>query len=798
MEAPAAAGDPGDVSRQEESHNGSPESAPSSSQVAEPERSPNGAAASEDSSPGASMRKELAGRVLQLRTLEPMVRACAFVAIGFLALGLLIGLLKHAGLPEAKISAGGIGPISLPLPALVLIVLSFGLAWCYAIAAVLYATPLLRLIILGGFTLAMLDQGTAFSPALESGRAVALVACLVILWAAVLAHGVHTHRSAAQPLGSTVDRRGAAAIFVLAGLIQVLAWWASRATHVPGVFAIGFVLDLTVFALAATVFLASSGGDFAEVADLICSSAADRLRKRRWLLLSIAILTAVGLALRATRNGTSSLAGSITLGVLVVALLVAVSRRQRRTQVKVFAALPSWAPLIAGIIVAGALIVAVAFASSGTESSILKFKLPPPTLVYRHSSAPEFSIAYPPGWSVVDPAQLEYEISGLSSDIPALGQLYAGPWRPEGESLLKSPAEARALVQHTDAVKLAPRSVLISPTSRPDHFDVSAFTAGRRVFRGTVELTRSANYLWMVQVIGNATVWSDVAPIANYMVDTWRPDLTAQPVNLSPPVSTNTPTGVFGLIALGLAAVLAGVLLVGRLGAGVVRVARFLLLAMLLAGLANLREVVALVAGHHVGGVPHLSFDGIEITLALVLVGIAAAAIWKRQHRWPEAALLVLAVIGVAVLLLDFLFNLYANAAGAGVLTAAGVAFLLAAFLWDVLMSGDLTNHDGRLIRRPARVLLYMSYMLAASAATLYFASGHSLGTLRMEDIFSPEAETALSLAFVGVAYVVATGVDRLDLVRGGASPPAGAQTPPARGASAQPVSEAPASVRSK
>ncbi|MDQ6776891.1 MAG: hypothetical protein M3071_11910 [Actinomycetota bacterium] len=112
-------------------------------------------------------------------------------------------------------------------------------------------------------------------------------------------------------------------------------------------------------------------------------------------------------------------------------------------------------------------------------------------------------------------------------------------------------------------------------------------------------------------------------------------------------------------------------------------------------------------------------------------------------------------MLGETILQLSLLFDLYAGAA-ADVLTTTEVVFLLAAFLWDVVFSGDLVNGDARRVRRPARVLLYMSYALVASAVTLYFASGHTLGTLKMEDAFGPEAQAAISVFLVGIAY--ATG----------------------------------------
>jgi hypothetical protein len=52
--------------------------------------------------------------------------------------------------------------------------------------------------------------------------------------------------------------------------------------------------------------------------------------------------------------------------------------------------------------------------------------------------------------------------------------------------------------------------------------------------------------------------------------------------------------------------------------------------------------------------------------------------------------------------------------------------------------------------------------MLAASAAVLYFGTGRSLGSLRFEGAFSPDATTAMSIVLVGVAYAVVVCASRL------------------------------------
>ena len=49
---------------------------------------------------------------------------------------------------------------------------------------------------------------------------------------------------------------------------------------------------------------------------------------------------------------------------------------------------------------------------------------------------------------------------------------------------------------------------------------------------------------------------------------------------------------------------------------------------------------------------------------------------------------------------------------------------------------------------------------VSPGAPALYFGSGHSLGTLRMEDLFTPENDTVISLAFVGVAWLTVKALE--------------------------------------
>ena len=165
----------------------------------------------------AVVRRELRERVISLKTMEPMVRVAVIVAIALLLAGLILGSLKDVPLPEAKLAIGGANPIVIALPVLVLVLLSFCLAWGYAIVGALYSPVPVRVAALGCFALAMLDQGSAFWTSPASGRGALMIVVLALLSVAVGAHGCSRRGKGWRPLGSRGERLLVGVVFVLVG-----------------------------------------------------------------------------------------------------------------------------------------------------------------------------------------------------------------------------------------------------------------------------------------------------------------------------------------------------------------------------------------------------------------------------------------------------------------------------------------------------------------------------------------------------------------------------------------------------
>ena len=537
-----------------------------------------------------SARGALADRVIDVRTMDPLLRGLVAMTVTLLLGGLATVLLKHANLPTSSLDLAGNGTLLLPTPALVLIAVSFGTAWCLAAASALYMNALLRIIVLGGFTLAMIDQGTAFSPTIGGGRGVILVAGLVLLWlvAGLSARDLGGGRSSSPP-GRLI------ATLALAAAVQVAAWWASRASHAGGVFVIGFVLSVTVFAVLATVFIASAGASFASFFDVMTVRLSERLgRTGRWTLPVIAAALTAGLLARALHATSAGLAESTGLGFAAGGLVLLLALRHRPRLASISAP-PAAAAVLTGIVITAVIMVASASASTSVQS-------------------------------------------------------------------------------------------------------------------------------------------------------------------------VDTSVGYVGVFGLAISAIVALTLVAFRLRPALVATALFVLTATLMAGLFDMRQAVNLLAGHAIAGVPHLNFAGIEVAFAAALVVLIVECTLRSSGDDARlgTGLAVAAPLAATVLLLDILFNLYVDAAEAKAFTIGGFAFILAAFVWDLVASGDVTNTGGELVRRQARVLLYMAYLLAASAAVLYYSTGHTLGRLQLEDVFDPEIDTALSVVFTGLGFVTVALAIRL------------------------------------
>jgi hypothetical protein len=164
---------------------------------------------------------------------------------------------------------------------------------------------------------------------------------------------------------------------------------------------------------------------------------------------------------------------------------------------------------------------------------------------------------------------------------------------------------------------------------------------------------------------------------------------------------------------------------------------------------------VAAVARLPAERVPSLDLAGMRVVVALATLGLLG---WMLGRRAPPAAdvaepLAMLFALNGGLLVVALMAALYEGA----LLVRFGVAqavIVLLALLWDTTMSGEqVTNVEGRLFPRPARVLLFLGYIMLVSAAVLYFTSWQvqATGAPVAEAIFESELWPREGLLGLGV-----------------------------------------------
>jgi hypothetical protein len=675
----------------------------------------------------------------------------------------VIGLLKGVPMQRVRVVVGGLGTVHMPAVAVALVVVSFVLAGTFALLAALSAPRHVATIVLALYSAVVLNEaGLGRDP--SASHLVPLAVVLVAVWLCVL-----------------VERRSArvAAVAGLAVTAQLIALWSATRAPAAGVFSLG-VVDVALAGVAvATVRLSYSGATFADMADAVTAPAVVKLRRvkaRRWrrALAIGALLVVLGYAV-GRASSPVAFTESCALLLMAGASLAALIRRHARRNAWP-PRLPAGVGVATGLSVAAVLCISVALASGATRAPapapgpqpLLRFScrqevLRPwcvPTAIYRDTRRPEFSIAYPPGWAVgrlpagvllsngsrlpLDVVVTHYGASPVGASPSAAGQ-----------------AQLFAQLDH----RLLGDMFRVSRIDRDGSIEFAQGADGAT--RGLALLKRASGNVWLVQAFAPAPAWPSDLQLAGAIVHSWRSDRSARPVAvLGTGASTDSmaaaheqsrrAAGYFAALALLIAAAVGvGLALVRRCtrsGPLIVSV----LSAMLFAGLSNLNYLVALIGGGSGEGVPHLTFSATAATVAALAIGLSLARV--ARVRLPPALrrvpAFVLVRLALATALLSLAFDRYASAAD-GTLSVLQVSFLLAALIWDALLCGDVVNVDGHHLPRVSRALLQCAYLLAVAASVVSYSYFAAFGGQTLQEAVSPETETAFSIAFVGVAYLV-------------------------------------------
>jgi hypothetical protein len=382
--------------------------------------------------------------------------------------------------------------------------------------------------------------------------------------------------------------------------------------------------------------------------------------------------------------------------------------------------------------------------------------------VYRHSGRePHFTIAYPTLWEVVPAIDngpggfTTITFNGAHASTPAQFAVVAVP---ETDFQGNTANDIRGVLTAWFRDELR-QDVTLGPWTGHEPLAFT-FDQGTTAYDGLAWERTAHGQVWLLYGYSIPEISPIFAPVFRRMVASWTPTLTptAAPADQSNWLGdVGVPGLVLGLlpllIALGLGLPLLRRWRQGR-GGPLAAAGLFALVCGALLFGQYLPQVAA-VARLPAERVPSLDLAGMRVVVALATLGLLG---WMLGRRAPPAAdvaepLAMLFALNGGLLVVALMAALYEGA----LLVRFGVAqavIVLLALLWDTTMSGEqVTNVEGRLFPRPARVLLFLGYIMLVSAAVLYFTSWQvqATGAPVAEAIFESELWPREGLLGLGV-----------------------------------------------
>jgi hypothetical protein len=165
-----------------------------------------------------------------------------------------------------------------------------------------------------------------------------------------------------------------------------------------------------------------------------------------------------------------------------------------------------------------------------------------------------------------------------------------------------------------------------------------------------------------------------------------------------------------------------------------------------------------------IGSIGILQFYGglIEYFLAFVTVFILITLLLGRRINKEYVPFLnALLILNASLLCLAFIFFLFLGiqSVGSQLSILAGL-LLIFALTWDLMTSGDeITNRNSEGFPRLARIYLYVSYVILASALTAYFASrgtvSNQTGNDSLDFLFDPHTWARIGIQVLGVPVIL-------------------------------------------
>ena len=159
----------------------------------------------------------------------------------------------------------------------------------------------------------------------------------------------------------------------------------------------------------------------------------------------------------------------------------------------------------------------------------------------------------------------------------------------------------------------------------------------------------------------------------------------------------------------------------------------------------------------------------LQMVVSVVTIVIVLVILIRRAPLRYATVLTQLFELNLALLLIAFVYFLYGGGFFGGSEATSlpektlwratrGALFLLLALLWELASSTEITKVDGRVFRRPARVLLYAGYiMLVCTAALFVSAQTFEQSTVQPELFFEAEEVVRQGVVWLGTPLLLLT-----------------------------------------
>jgi hypothetical protein len=713
---------------------------------------------------------ELRTRLISIRSMErPLRLITGFGVAMLLASGLLVAL-RDVTMPQVGVDYVDGRLTTMGLATFITSLAFVSLAWAYLLAGIAHIRAVLRVPGLVLFTLAM---GWQLREGLTAAGTAAVAGAFALVWATVLA-GLLVRRWRPREGRGQLAPVLVPLLFAEVALIYAATWLGQS---IRDQFAFTVASDLSTFAQFLVPVLVLAGADLAELADLLSAGVAStvaRIRPRHAVTAAtVAVAAAVIVVVRMA--GTDLLAQAAPATALAAVVVCTLLIRRRQWHVSRRSHVPMLATAVAAVAVGFFLVVpvltfslfppmvaATAPSANGLPTSVVVDKdLTLPLAQYRRDAVPRFGLSYPEIWQVVTDLDegpqgrtvIEFNGQNVKDAAFYLVAAVALAGHPDEDATFQSLFDTHVCTGGCTATVSNSRTVG-QDTVSDLHL---TFTSGG-TGTGIVRLSTHDGFRWWRMAISSAALVQFNQPIFAAIDGTF----TTSPSRATPDQGTSPVVAAATLNQQRFSAAEECVALLAVFGAVLMLVRRrmqpwasrdtglmFMLIAAGLFALHNVGDLATALGRSRI--IPLLDVEGIRGLLAIASLAALAYCLVLRRRQLPHLAVRLL-TLNVGLQLVAWTIDLYSGTPVGGHFSLAEAGVIVVALLFDVVMSGDsITNRDGGIFPRHARVLLFLGYLVMTAVAVTFFSSEHVQATqATVEAQFDSERWVQFGLTLLG------------------------------------------------